>query len=104
MLPTPPAYVYRQEGPLRDFCASHAEALLAVAQRPSSSPVAQRGPLRHPAQQPLFATRGEGLLGALCARGELELAPRVTCSLYTHHTPQQRTQLTGHRDTIFAAA
>ena len=48
-----------------------------------------------------MARSGEGLLGALCARGELELAPRVTCSLYTHHTPELRTQLTGHRETTF---
>ena len=90
MLPIPPRSVQRQEGPLRHFCVSGEEALLTVAQRPSSPPVAQRGPLRHPAQQPLFATRGEGLLGALCARGELELAPRVTCSLTTHKSRDSR--------------
>ena len=49
---------------------SSAEALLATR---------GAGPPRHQAQQAFLARSGEGLLGAPCARGELELAPLSDC-------------------------
>ena len=98
--------VQRQEGPLRHFCVSGEEALLTVAQRPSSPLVAQRGPLRHPTQQPLFATGGEGLTSPV-ARA------LSTCTARAHewlwlplerHSQQARTAQDSARRRLAAAA
>ena len=108
MLPTPPAYVYRQEGPLRHFCASGQEALLTRVLRPSSlssaealltrvqrpsSPPSAAAPLGPQWRGPSRRTVCTGRAGARSARDLLTLHSPHTRATYTAHRSQGDTIL-----------